>query len=227
MVEVCGFYILLEGCKMADLTKMRQEYTTKGLHRKDLDPDPLKQFELWFGQAIKAELLEPNAFTLATVGKDMMPSIRTVLLKMYDEKGFVFFSNYTSKKAFQIEQNPKCAIHFAWLGLERQLKIEGSIEKISKTESLKYFLSRPKGSQIGAWVSHQSEIISSRSILESKFEQIKNKFLKGDIPFPDFWGGYIVRPLVYEFWQGGKDRLHDRFEYKLEDGSWEINRLAP
>ncbi len=213
---------------MANIVNLRQEYTTKGLHREDLELNPLKQFELWFNQAIEAEILEPNAFSLATVGSDMMPSIRTVLLKMYDEEGFVFFSNYKSKKAMQIEQNPKCAIHFAWLGLERQVKIEGTIEKISKTESLKYFLSRPKGSQIGAWVSHQSEIISSRSLLEAKFNEIKNKFLNGEIPFPNFWGGYQIKPLVIEFWQGGKDRLHDRFEYQLlSNGSWEINRLAP
>lgn len=211
-----------------DISKLRQEYTTKGLHKEDLNIDPIKQFELWFNQAIDANLTEPNAFSLATVGDDMMPSIRVVLLKMFDQNGFVFFSNYKSKKAVQIEQNPKAAANFAWLGLERQVKIEGKIEKISKTESLKYFLSRPKGSQIGAWVSHQSEIISSRSLLEAKFEEIKNKFVKGEIPFPDFWGGYILKPTCIEFWQGGKDRLHDRFEYSLQDdNSWTINRLAP
>jgi len=211
-----------------NLSKMRQEYTTQGLAEKDLLSDPIQQFELWFNQAIQADILEPNAFTLATVGKDMCPSIRTVLLKIYDQSGFVFFSNYKSKKAVQIEENDKCAIHFAWLGLERQVKIEGTIEKISKTESLKYFLSRPKGSQIGAWVSHQSEIISSRSLLEAKFNEIKNKFVQGEIPFPSFWGGYIIKPKVVEFWQGGKDRLHDRFQYTLQDdGAWNIHRLAP
>ena len=213
---------------MKDLSKLRQEYTTKGLRRDDLKATPIKQFELWFEQALEANLLEPNAMSLATVGNDMMPSIRTVLLKLYDEKGFVFFSNYKSKKAEQIEQNPKAALLFPWLGLERQVKVEGTIEKISKTDSLKYFLSRPKGSQIGAWVSHQSEIISSRSLLEAKFDEIKNKFVKGEIPFPSFWGGYIIKPQVVEFWQGGKDRLHDRFEYRLnEENSWDINRLAP
>ncbi len=213
---------------MKDLSKLRQEYTTKGLRRDDLFDSPIKQFELWFEQALNAEVLEPNAMSLATVGKDMKPSIRTVLLKLYDENGFVFFSNYKSKKAWQIEENPHAAIHFSWLQLERQVKIEGTIEKISKTDSLKYFLSRPKGSQIGAWVSHQSEIISSRSLLEAKFDEIKNKFVKGEIPFPSFWGGYIIKPKVIEFWQGGKDRLHDRFEYNLlENGLWQINRLAP
>ena len=162
-----------------DITHFRQEYTTAGLRRKDLNNDPIKQFELWFNQAIETGILEPNAMSLATVGSDMIPSIRTVLLKIFDHNGFVFFSNYKSKKAEQIEQNPYAALHFAWLGLERQVKIEGSIAKISKTDSLKYFLSRPKGSQIGAWVSHQSQIITSRSLLEAKFFEIKRiQFLK-------------------------------------------------
>ncbi len=213
---------------MANLEAMRQEYTTKGLHKSDMDKNPIKQFELWFNQAIDGKILEPNAFSLATVGHSKIPSIRTVLLKSYDEKGFVFFSNYKSKKARQIEENPKCAMHFAWLPLERQVKIEGSIEQISKTDSLKYFLGRPKGSQIGAWVSHQSEIISSRSLLEAKFNEIKEKFINGEIPFPSFWGGYIIKPEVIEFWQGGKDRLHDRFEYSLDESrNWNLNRLAP
>lgn len=213
---------------MFDLSKMRQEYMTKGLDFKDLDECPFKQFEIWFNQAIDANLIEPNAMSLSTVGNDMKPSIRTVLLKTFDTDGFVFFSNYKSKKAVQIDENPYGAIHFAWLGLERQVKMEGRIEKISKTDSMKYFLSRPKGSQLGAWVSHQSEVISSRSLLEAKFDEIKSKFSKGEVPFPSFWGGYKVVPEVIEFWQGGKDRLHDRFEYKRkEDNSWEVNRLAP
>lgn len=213
---------------MADLSKMREEYTTKGLHRKDMLENPFAQFELWFNQAVNAKLIEPNAFTLATVGTDLKPSQRIVLLKRYDESGFVFFSNYKSKKSRQIEQNSFVAAHFAWLGLERQLRIEGTIEEISKTESLKYFLSRPRGSQIGAWVSHQSEVITSRSILEQKFDQIRKKFANGEIPFPDAWGGYIIKPTMFEFWQGGKDRLHDRFEYILEEnGKWDIHRLEP
>ncbi|MFK2821635.1 pyridoxamine 5'-phosphate oxidase [Arcobacter sp. YIC-80] len=213
---------------MFDLSTMRQEYMTKGLDINDLDSCPFKQFELWFNQALEAKLIEPNAMSVSTVGLDMKPSIRTVLLKTFDTDGFVFFSNYKSKKAKQIDENPYGAAHFAWLGLERQVKIEGKIEKISKTASMKYFLSRPKGSQLGAWVSHQSEVISSRSLLEAKFDEIKNKFSKGEIPFPSFWGGYILKPEIIEFWQGGKDRLHDRFEYRLnEDNSWEINRLAP
>ncbi len=211
-----------------DLTQLRGKYTTKGLEINDLDSNPFKQFELWFNDAINAKLTEPNAMSLATVGKDMMPSIRTVLLKTFDEEGFVFFTNYKSKKAEQIEQNPKAATLFTWLELERQIKIEGSIEKISTSDSLKYFLSRPKGSQIGAWVSHQSEIISSRSLLEQKFDEMKRKFVKGEVPFPSFWGGYIIRPVRIEFWQGGQDRLHDRFIYEInENNNWEISRLAP
>lgn len=213
---------------MADLTKLRQEYTSKGLHREDLNENPFAQFELWFNEALDAKLIEPNAMTLATVGKDLKPTQRTVLLKRYDENGFVFFSNYGSKKSKQIEQNSFVGLHFAWLGLERQLRIEGVVEKISKMESIKYFLSRPRGSQIGAWVSYQSQVISSRSILEEKFEQLKKKFSNGEVPFPDSWGGYIVKPTLFEFWQGGKDRLHDRFEYSLQDnGSWKIDRLEP
>jgi pyridoxamine 5'-phosphate oxidase len=211
-----------------DLTSLRAKYTTRGLDIKDLNQDPFIQFETWFNEAINAKLTEPNAFSLATVGRDMMPSIRTVLLKIFDEKGFVFFTNYKSTKAKQIEENPKAAALFAWLDLERQVKIEGSIEKISSTESLKYFLSRPKGSQIGAWVSHQSEIITSRSLLEQKFDEIKRKFVKGEVPFPSFWGGYAIKPIRIEFWQGGQDRLHDRFLYELqEDNTWSISRLAP
>ena len=211
-----------------DIGHLRVKYTTKGLDVKDLDKNPLKQFEIWFNDAINEQLLEPNAFSLATVGNDMMPSIRTVLLKIFDEKGFVFFTNYKSTKAKQIEENPKAAALFAWLELERQVKIEGSIEKIPTGDSLKYFLSRPKGSQLGAWVSHQSEVITSRSLLEQKFDEIKKKFLKGEVPFPSFWGGYAIKPIRIEFWQGGQDRLHDRFLYELQkDNTWTISRLAP
>lgn len=211
-----------------DISHLRGKYTTKGLDIKDLNPNPFIQFETWFNQAMDAKLTEPNAFCLSTVGKDMMPSLRTVLLKTFDEKGFVFFTNYKSTKSKQIEENPKAAALFAWLDLERQVKIEGNVEKISTSDSLKYFLSRPKGSQIGAWVSHQSEIISSRSLLEQKFDEMKKKFLKGEVPFPSFWGGYAIKPIRIEFWQGGQDRLHDRFLYELQkDNTWTISRLAP
>ena len=211
-----------------DIANIRGKYTTKNFDIKDLDKNPFKQFEIWFNDAMNENLPEPNAFTLATVGTDMMPSVRTVLLKYFSEKGFVFFTNYDSKKAKQMENNPKVAALFTWLTLERQIKMEATVEKISKADSLKYFLSRPKGSQLGAWVSRQSEVISSRALLEQKFEEMKNKFLNKEIPFPSFWGGYIIKPIRIEFWQGGEDRLHDRFLYELqEDNSWEIKRLAP
>lgn len=211
-----------------NLKDIRGKYTTKNFDIDSLDTNPLKQFEIWFNDAIDEKLLEPNAFTLATCGKDMLPSVRTVLLKVFDKKGFVFFTNYDSKKAHQIEENPNAAALFTWLALERQIKIEGSVEKISKTESLKYFLSRPKGSQLGAWVSRQSEVISSRALLEQKFDEMKRKFLNKEIPFPSFWGGYIIKPKKIEFWQGGEDRLHDRFLYELEENNtWSIKRLAP
>lgn len=210
-----------------DISSLRAKYTTRNLEIENLNQNPFKQFELWFNDALNAKLCEPNAFCLATVGVDMMPSIRTVLLKTFDENGFVFFTNYKSNKAKQIEQNPKVAMLFPWLVLERQVKIEGYIEKISTTQSLKYFLSRPKGSQIGAWVSHQSEVISSRSLLEQKFDEMKKKFVNGEVPFPSFWGGYIIKPVKIEFWQGGDNRLHDRFLYELQGDSWTICRLAP
>jgi pyridoxamine 5'-phosphate oxidase len=211
-----------------DIANIRGRYTTKNFDIKDLDKSPFKQFEIWFNDAMNENLPEPNAFTLATVGTDMMPSVRTVLLKYFSEKGFVFFTNYDSKKAKQMENNPKVAALFTWLTLERQIKMEATVEKISKADSLKYFLSRPKGSQLGAWVSRQSEVISSRALLEQKFEEMKNKFLNKEIPFPSFWGGYIIKPIRIEFWQGGEDRLHDRFLYeRQEDNSWEIKRLAP
>ena len=211
-----------------DLASIRGKYTTKNFDIKDLNKNPFKQFEVWFNDALNENLLEPNAFSLATVGFDMMPSIRTVLLKYFDNEGFVFFTNYESKKAKQIEQNPKVAALFTWLALERQIKIEANIEKISKADSLKYFLSRPKGSQLGAWVSRQSETISSRALLEQKFDEMKRKFLNKEIPIPSFWGGYILKPIRIEFWQGGEDRLHDRFLYEIqENGNWTISRLAP
>lgn len=212
-----------------DLSNIRGKYTTKNIDIKDLESDPFKQFELWFNEAIQEQILEPNSFALATSGKDMLPSLRTVLLKMFDKDGFIFFTNYESKKARQIQENPQVAALFTWLKLEKQVKIEGKIEKISKSDSLKYFLSRPRGSQLGAWVSTQSQIISSRKLLEQKFEEMKNKFLNKEIPLPSFWGGYIIKPIRIEFWQGAENRLHDRFLYEFDETNkeWHISRLAP
>ena len=213
-----------------ELYNFREEYTRAGLDLPDLAASPFDQFRLWFEQACAAKIPEPNAMTLCTVGADGMPSARTVLLKAYDERGFVFFTNYTGRKAVQIRENPRAALLFPWVTLERQVAIEGRVEKISAAESLKYFISRPHGSQLGAWVSHQSSVISSRSILLKKLDEMKRKFSEGKVPLPDFWGGYRVVPARVEFWQGRPNRLHDRFEYTREDEKssvWAINRLAP
>jgi pyridoxamine 5'-phosphate oxidase len=211
-----------------DIHALREDYKKGELRRKDLHDDPFKQFEKWFQQACNAELLEPNAMTISTVNADGQPFMRTVLLKYFDEKGLVFFTNYESRKAKQIENNHKVSILFTWLPLQRQVHITGTAEKVSTTESLQYFSSRPRGSQLGAWTSQQSSIISSRQLLLMQFEQIKQKFMDGEIPLPDFWGGYRVVPTSFEFWQGCTNRLHDRFLYTLqEDQSWQIHRLAP
>ncbi len=212
---------------MMDIGRTRQEYLRTGLNRKDLEGNPFKQFEKWYQQAEKAKHPYSNAMSLATVGRDLLPSIRTVLLKLFDEKGFVFFTNYNSDKASQLTENPQAGLLFHWLELERQVKISGSVEKISAAESLKYFATRPRGSQLGAWCSDQSHVISSRSLLEAQWDKMKQRFSDGEIPLPDFWGGYRVIPESVEFWQGRESRLHDRFEYRLIDKEWHIQRLAP
>ena len=211
-----------------DIHALREEYKKGQLRRKDLQDDPFKQFETWFQQACNAELLEPNAMTLSTVSEQGQPFMRTVLLKYFDANGFVFFTNYESRKAQHIGANPRVSILFTWLPLQRQVHITGNAEKVTTAESWEYFTSRPRGSQLGAWTSQQSSVISSRQLLLMQFEQIKNKFLDGEIPLPDFWGGYRVVPNSFEFWQGCPNRLHDRFLYTIqEDQSWQIQRLAP
>ena len=211
-----------------DIFDLRNEYKKGSLEREDLSPNPFAQFKKWFSEALDCKLEEPNAMDVATVGEGGAPDIRTVLLKSWDEKGFVFFTNYESSKARDISKNSNVALHFLWLGLERQLKILGRAEKISTLESLRYFVSRPSDSRLGAWVSHQSKVITSRSLLEMKFAEMKRKFANGEIPLPDFWGGYRVVPHTFEFWQGRPSRLHDRFRYKLlEGGVWQIDRLSP
>jgi pyridoxamine 5'-phosphate oxidase len=211
-----------------DVSKLRRDYSTRGLRRADLNPDPFAQFRLWFQEAQQANLLEPNAMTCATADRTGRVTARTVLLKAFDSRGFVFFTNTGSLKARQIADNPQAALLFAWLPLERQVSISGPVEKITTAETLAYFASRPFGSKLGAWVSQQSSIIPSRKLLEIKFEEMKAKFANGEVPLPDFWSGYRVTPLTIEFWQGGKDRLHDRFLYTRQpDGSWSIDRLSP
>lgn len=210
-----------------DLADFRKEYSSRGLHREDLDPDPVAQFSTWFQQATDVGVNEPNAMTLATVDENGMPYQRTVLLKYFDTAGFVFFTNYGSRKSAQIAANPKVSLLFPWITLERQVIIQGSAEKISSAESLKYFASRPRESQMGAWVSNQSEVITSRKFLMQKLAEIKDKFQHGEIPLPSFWGGYRVKPEMIEFWQGGPARLHDRFLYQKSEAGWKIDRLSP
>ena len=210
------------------VAELRREYHGDGLHQKDLAASPFDQFRKWFSQAQEAELLEPNAMSLATSSRSGRIGIRTVLLKAFDDRGLVFFTNYESAKARQLEENPQAGLLFAWLPLERQVSISGRVEKVSLAESLAYFTSRPMGSRLGAWVSEQSKIISSRSLLEAKFAEMKAKFANGEVPLPSFWGGYRVIPESMEFWQGAPSRLHDRFLYVKEaDGFWKIDRLSP
>ncbi|MBD2327527.1 pyridoxamine 5'-phosphate oxidase [Alkalinema sp. FACHB-956] len=211
-----------------DLGKLRQDYTQAGLNRESLKSSPFEQFELWFQQACEAELLEPNAMVLATASASAAPSVRTVLLKYFDRQGFVFFTNYESRKAQQIQENSQVAVLFLWLALERQVQITGQAIKVSTAESLKYFATRPRGNQLGAWCSQQSSIISSRQLLEMKLEEMQRKFMHQEIPIPSFWGGYRIVPDSVEFWQGRPNRLHDRFLYtRQESEGWEIQRLAP
>ena len=210
-----------------DLTFMRQGYQNEGLSKEELSPDPFLQFEAWFKEANETEPI-PNAMSLATVNHSGSPMMRTVLLKLFDDNGFVFFTNYKSRKAEQISENQNVAVLFNWVALERQVSINGVAEKVETSESLKYFMGRPRGSQLGAWVSDQRSVLSSRKILEMKLDEIKRKFGENEIPLPEFWGGFRIKPKRFEFWQGRPNRLHDRFLYsKIDDESWKIERLAP
>lgn len=210
------------------IDQLRREYLQGGLNREQLDDCPITQFELWLKQAVDAQLQDPTAMTLATVDASGQPSQRIVLLKAVNDGGFVFFTNYGSRKAKEIAANQKVSLHFPWHSLERQVKVAGVARKVSHAESLQYFLSRPEESQLAAWASEQSRPVSSRQLLMQQFASMKEKFAAGKIPLPDFWGGFRVEPQRVEFWQGGANRLHDRFEYTRQDKeSWEIQRLAP
>lgn len=209
------------------ISAMRREYLLGGLNRDQLSADPVEQLQLWFRQACDVGLQDPSAMTLATVNSDGQPSQRIVLMKQLDAAGIVFFTNLGSQKALDIAANPGVSAHFAWLPLERQVKVEGSASRLSTAESLKYFLSRPKESQLAAWASHQSRPIASRLLLEEQFQRMKNRFRAGEVPLPSFWGGYRIVPGRIEFWQGRASRLHDRFVYEPLNGGWEINRLEP
>ncbi|MFT4672576.1 MAG: pyridoxamine 5'-phosphate oxidase [Pseudohongiellaceae bacterium] len=211
-----------------ELESLRREYLMAGLEHDDLASSPFDQFERWMEQVITLQQPDPTAMTIATVSNDGQPSQRIVLLKSFDKDGFVFYSNYNSRKGQELEQNPKISAHFPWHCVERQVRICGVAEKISAAQSSKYFASRPRGSQVAAVASQQSEVLSSRGVLLSEYEALTQKFQTGEIPFPDFWGGYRINPTEFEFWQGGADRLHDRFRYlKTAESSWQIDRLAP
>ena len=212
---------------MNDLTDIRREYTQGGLRRNDLPDNPMDLFNLWIEQAKQAELTDPTAMCVATVDEHGQPFQRIVLLKKFDDDGFVFFTNLESRKATQLANNAKTSLLFPWHPLERQVAVTGEAEPLSMMEVTKYFMSRPKDSQIAAWVSKQSSKISARQALEGKFNEMKNKFAKGEVPLPKFWGGYRVKPESIEFWQGGERRLHDRFIYQKAPSGWNIDRLAP
>ena len=205
----------------------RREYDYGKLSRESLADDPFAQFTLWMNQAIEAQIQDPTAMSVATVSPEGKPWQRMVLLKGFDEQGFVFYTNLGSRKAKEIEANAQVSLHFPWLQLDRQVIIGGRAERLSAVEVMKYFISRPKESQLAAWASKQSSRISTRQVLETQFAQIKEKFAKGDIPLPDFWGGFRVVPEEIEFWQGGESRLHDRFSYNRDGDDWQIDRLSP
>lgn len=209
------------------LEDTRREYQYGRLTEESLNESPIDQFTLWMEQAIESDLTDPTAMCLATVNSAGRPWQRTVLLKGFDAKGFMFYTNLGSRKAMEIAGNNNVSLIFPWLRLDRQVIIGGRAEKLSKTEVLTYFLKRPRGSQLAAWASKQSSRINSRQALETQFMQMKQKYIKGEVPLPDFWGGYRVVPTEFEFWQGGESRLHDRFQYVLNEGQWDISRLAP
>ncbi|KZN65597.1 pyridoxine 5'-phosphate oxidase [Pseudoalteromonas luteoviolacea S4060-1] len=211
------------------LDDIRREYIQGGLSREMLDENPIAQFEKWLAQAVEAKFsADPTAMVVATVDEEGQPSQRIVLLKQLDQNGFVFFTNTGSKKAQDLGVNNKISLHFPWHAIERQVIVYGEAQPLSTAAVAKYFLSRPKESQLAAWASQQSRPVSSRQALMQTFQSMKSKFAKGDIPLPDFWGGYCVVPHKIEFWQGGEHRLHDRFMYiKQADDSWQIERLNP
>ncbi len=215
--------------KLADL---RIEYMRETLDESDVAPDPYREFEHWLDEAVKAQVPEPNAMTLATVGPDGQPSARIVLLKGFDERGFVFFTNYASRKGRELAASARAALLFFWADLERQVRIEGSVEKVPASESVEYFASRPRASRLSAWASPQSESIAGRAALEARFAEAEARFRSAGehVPRPPHWGGYLLTPAMLEFWQGRQSRMHDRVRYRRDPahpGAWAIDRLAP
>ncbi len=210
------------------LADLRKDYALAGLTEKDLARDPFRQFEKWFQEAEAAKLTEPNAMTLATATRDGRASARTVLLKGLDGRGFVFYTNYEGRKGRELEANPRATLVFPWIALERQVIIEGTVTKVAREESAAYFHSRPRASQLGAWVSQQSAVIPGRATLEDAMKALEKKYAGAEVPLPPNWGGYRVSPETIEFWQGRRSRLHDRLRYRREkDGSWSVERFAP
>jgi pyridoxamine 5'-phosphate oxidase len=213
---------------MKELHEFRKEYTLGRLTEQSLTEHPIDLFQQWLKDAIDAQLPDPNAMTVATVDENKRPSQRIVLLKDVSKEGFVFYTNLGSNKAKDLKHNTNISLHFPWYFLERQVSVSGIAHKLSRVQDAKYFLSRPKDSQLGAWASQQSRPISTREMLLTQFHQMKEKFAHGDIPLPDFWGGYLIEPQRVEFWQGGEHRLHDRFEYTRDDqDGWQTQRLMP
>lgn len=210
-----------------DLARLRREYSDIGLDIADVDPDPLVQFRRWFDEVLAADYFEPNAVVLTTTGLDGWPSARNVLLKGLDERGFVFYTNYTSDKARDLDQTGKATLLFSWTEVRRQVRVSGMAKRLPAEESDAYFASRPRGSQLGAWASDQSSTINDRAGLDRQFTETAGRFNGVDIPRPPFWGGYRVEPFLYEFWQGREYRLHDRLRYQREDDRWRIERLQP
>ena len=212
----------------ADFQKLRKEYTQAGLHESEANPDPIEQFRKWFDEALAADLHEPNAMTLATAAPDGRPSARVVLLKGYDERGFVFYTSYEGRKSWELEENPRCALVFYWSELERQIRIEGRARRVSEEESDAYYGSRPRGSRLSAWVSAQSRPVEDRGALEKRLWELEAEYEGREIPRPPFWGGYRVEPEAIEFWQGRENRLHDRLLYcRPSGGGWRMQRLQP
>ena len=211
-----------------NIAAIRRDYQMQSLLEKDVDANPFNQFNAWWDDALKSELDEVNAMTLATASSAGLPSARIVLLKSVSEEGFVFFTNYNSNKGKELEENPNACLVFFWKELERQIRITGKVKKVSAAESDEYFLSRPEGSRIGAWASPQSQVIASREIIEEHITKYTMEFANTNILRPPNWGGYIVMPQAFEFWQGRPNRLHDRIQYSLQkEGNWKIERLAP